>query len=387
MTDLHDMDLIREYADLNSETAFAELVRRHINLVYSVALRYVGNAHDAQDVTQGVFVIFAQKAASLRQRTNLTGWLYETTRLTAIQLLRTRNRRLAREQEVYMQSTLNVSDTESVWQRLAPFLEEGMTRLSEQERTALALRFFENKNGAETAALLGIGEWAARKRTTRAVEKLRLFFVKRGLTVSATSMTTAISVHSIHATPVALAKSVTAVAITKGAAAGNSTLILTKGVLKVMAYTKAKTTAAIVLAVILMTGTTTLAVKYHARPKGPLPEKSWVFSKYATPETALQSTLWAMSKGDLQQFQESLTPEFKDQYWATAGKGKSDSELASLNTKIAGTIRDFHIVTNQVLSTDEVLLRFYSSGLGNVAVMMKQVQGGWKVNGNLTTDR
>ena len=87
MADLNDMDLVREYADRNSEAAFAELVQRHINLVYSVALRYAGNPRDAQDVTQAVFIILARKAAGLRQRTTLTGWLYETTRFTATPVL------------------------------------------------------------------------------------------------------------------------------------------------------------------------------------------------------------------------------------------------------------------------------------------------------------
>ena len=93
-----DMELVREYARHQSEEAFATLVSRHVNLVYSVALRSTGNSHDAQDVTQAVFVIFAKKATSLRQRTNLTGWLYETTRFTSRQLLRTRTRQQAREQ-------------------------------------------------------------------------------------------------------------------------------------------------------------------------------------------------------------------------------------------------------------------------------------------------
>src|SRR5205809_716758 len=110
MPDLNDIDLMREYAEGHSEPAFASLVQRHINLVYSVALRYVGNSQDAKDVTQAVFIILVQKAASLRHRTTLTGWLYETTRFTARQLLRTRARQQAREQEAYMQSTLNDSN-------------------------------------------------------------------------------------------------------------------------------------------------------------------------------------------------------------------------------------------------------------------------------------
>src|SRR5271157_5298954 len=109
MPDANDMDLIREYADRNSESAFADIVRRHINLVYSVALRYVGNSADAQDVTQAVFVILAKKAETLANRTNLIGWLYETTRFAAMRFLRTRTRRGIREREAYM-SLLNDSN-------------------------------------------------------------------------------------------------------------------------------------------------------------------------------------------------------------------------------------------------------------------------------------
>ena len=91
MSDANDMELVREYARHNSESAFAELVRRHINLVYSVALRFTGNTGDAEDVTQAVFIILARKAGSLRDGTVLTGWLYETTRLTAAGFLRAQN--------------------------------------------------------------------------------------------------------------------------------------------------------------------------------------------------------------------------------------------------------------------------------------------------------
>jgi RNA polymerase sigma factor (sigma-70 family) len=134
MADVNDMDLVREYADRNSERAFAELVHRHINLIYSVALRFTGHLQDAQDVTQAVFIILAQKAEGLHAKTILTCWLYETTRFTAMRFMRTKASRQLREQEAYM-STLNDSNSESVWRRLAPLLEEAMGRLSEKERT------------------------------------------------------------------------------------------------------------------------------------------------------------------------------------------------------------------------------------------------------------
>jgi RNA polymerase sigma factor (sigma-70 family) len=263
MPDVKDMDLIREYADRDSEPAFAELVHQYINLVYSVALRYAGNSQDAQDVTQAVFIVLAQKAASLRQRPTLTGWLYETTRFTAKRFLRTNIRRQFREQEAYMQSTLNESDTDGVWRQLAPLLEEAMTRLNEKERTLLALRFFENKSGAEAAALLGIEVWAVRKRVERAVEKLRTFFAWRGIRVSTGILTAAISANSVQAAPVALAKSVTAVAVAKSAAASGSTLTLIKGTLKIMAWTKAKTAIVVGVAAILAVGTTPIIIHHY----------------------------------------------------------------------------------------------------------------------------
>src|SRR3954464_698005 len=104
MQDAHDMDLLRQYAQRNSDEAFATLVARHVNMVYSAALRKTGNPHAAEEITQAVFVILAKKAGSLRNETILPGWLYQTARLTAANFLRNEIRRAQREQEAYMQS-------------------------------------------------------------------------------------------------------------------------------------------------------------------------------------------------------------------------------------------------------------------------------------------
>ena len=150
MPDVSDMELLRDYDRQGSEAAFAELVRRHINLVYSVAFRHVGIAAHAEEITQAVFVILARKAASLRPDTILEGWLHETTRLTALSFLRGERRRQFREQEAYMQSTLQEPAEASAWNQLAPLLDEAMSRLGKKDRDAVMLRFFKDKNVARS---------------------------------------------------------------------------------------------------------------------------------------------------------------------------------------------------------------------------------------------
>jgi uncharacterized protein (TIGR03435 family) len=268
MSDMSDMDLVREFAANNSEAAFAELVQRHVNLVFSVALRFVSNSQDAEDVAQAVFVILAKKAAGMRAGTVLTGWLYETTRFTALQLIRTRTRREHHEEEAHMQSTLDNPNADVVWRQLGPLLEDAMSRLNEKERTLLALRYFENKTGPESAALLGIGEWAVHKRAARALEKLRKYFSRRGVDSTTTIIAETISANSIQIAPVALAKSITAVALAKGATASTSTLTLIKGALKLMAWTKMKTAAVVGIGALLIVGAPTVTMmavkKSHA---------------------------------------------------------------------------------------------------------------------------
>ena len=220
MPDVSDMELLRDYDRQGSEAAFAELVRRHINLVYSVALRHVGIAAHAEEITQAVFVILARKAASLRPDTILEGWLYETTRLTALSFLRGERRRQFREQEAYMQSTLQESADASVWHQLAPLLDEAMARLGKKDRDAVVLRFFKDKSVREVAAALKVNEAAAQRRVpARAGKTAAVLHQTRRVIRPAAVLTAAISANSVQAAPVALAKTVTAVAIAKGAAA------------------------------------------------------------------------------------------------------------------------------------------------------------------------
>jgi RNA polymerase sigma factor (sigma-70 family) len=260
MPDVNDMDLLRNYGQQGSEAAFATLVERHINLVYSAALRQVCIAAHAEEITQAVFIILARKAASLRPDTVLDAWLYETTRLTSLSFLRGERRRQFREQEAYMQSTQPESTDAALWLQLAPLLDDAMARLGKKDREAVVLRYFSDKNLSEVAAAMKISDAAAQSRVHRAVEKLRKFFTKRGVDSTAAIIAGAISANSVQAAPVGLAKTISIVTVAKGAAAGTATLTLVKGALKIMAWVKTKTVIAVSAAVILAAGTTTVVL-------------------------------------------------------------------------------------------------------------------------------
>src|ERR1035438_10192376 len=130
MIEVDDYELLAQYAGTESEVAFATLVARYVNLVHSAALRFTGNGHYAQEITQAVFVILARKAGSLRRGTVLSGWLYQAARLTAANFMKGENRRQRREQEAYMQSTLTGPDS-AAWEQIAPLLDEAMGWLCE----------------------------------------------------------------------------------------------------------------------------------------------------------------------------------------------------------------------------------------------------------------
>lgn len=249
-----DSELLRSYAEKRSEEAFAELVKRNLNLVYSAALRQVnGDAHLAQDVSQLVFADLARKAAALSQRQVLAGWLYTSTYFAATRVVRTERRRRTREQEAHAMEELLRSPA-SDWETLRLVLDKVMHELQESDRDVILMRYFENRQLADIGERLGLSEDGARKKVDRALAKLRTFLSKRGVTATAT-LATVLSTNAVQVAPVGLAAMLTSASlVSAGVAPATFTF------LKLMTMTKLQAAA---IGAIVVTGLVTPWVLQH----------------------------------------------------------------------------------------------------------------------------
>jgi RNA polymerase sigma factor (sigma-70 family) len=206
-----DLELLRDYARNKSEEAFAVLVKRHVNLIYSAALRQVRSPQLAEEVSQSVFTDLARNALRLAPDTILTAWLYQVTRRTAIDVVRRESRRQLRERIALEMNSLNAMNTTAAdWTHIEPLLDEAMHALDDTDRAAVLLRYFENKSLREVGDALGMSDDAAQKRVSRAVERLREFFSKRGVAAGASGLVAAITANAVQAAPAGLAVAISA---------------------------------------------------------------------------------------------------------------------------------------------------------------------------------
>ncbi|MGA2244776.1 MAG: sigma-70 family RNA polymerase sigma factor [Verrucomicrobiota bacterium] len=248
-----DSELLSEFARTRSEAEFAELVRRHVNLVYSAALRQVnGDTHLAQDVAQTVFADLARKAKTLAGGEHLTGWLYTSAHFAAAKIARTESRRRDREEKFMREPTCDPAP-DAEWENLRPALDDAMHELKAADREAILLRYFENRPFAEVGAKLGLNENAARMRVDRALEKLRSVYARRGV-VATSALAAAISANAVQMAPGGLTTALTATSLTTGAA-GTGTFTL----LKIMTATQIK----LGISALLAAGAATALVVQH----------------------------------------------------------------------------------------------------------------------------
>jgi RNA polymerase sigma factor (sigma-70 family) len=317
MTD--DLTLLRAYATEGAEDAFRTVVERNLGLVYSSALRQVSDPHLAQEVTQAVFLILARKAGSLRPTTVLAGWLFRTTRYAASQALRAARRRQHYEQEAaQMQSTTTAPASEAAWDDVAPFLDEAMASLGTSDRHAILLRFFERKEMKDVGGAIGVTEDAAKKRVSRALDKIRAFLGRRGIALSAAALGSAITANAVQAAPTAISQSITAALAVTGTTTTTTLVTLT---MKAMFYARLKLAATLAALLLIAGGAGTLialsssGTKADARPENPLAAVDPV----PPPQTALPTAPPAQPANSGGLAWESVQKEYK----AGAGEGSA----------------------------------------------------------------
>ncbi len=215
-----DSELLREYAEHGQEGAFAEIVNRHTNLVYSAALRQVNSPDVAAEVAQGVFVGLARGAralcARLTEDATLAGWLCRSARNVSLNLRRNEIRRHSRER-LAMEQLDPTPVTGPDWEKLRPVLDEAMGELSEPDYDAVVLRFFKNQDLLSVGRALGVSDDAAQKRVSRALDKLREFLSERGITTTAGALSIVLSGNAVQAAPVGLAATIAGAAALSGA--------------------------------------------------------------------------------------------------------------------------------------------------------------------------
>ena len=252
--------LLAEYAHSSSEAAFREIVTRYLDLTYSTSIRLVeGDAHLAQDVTQLVFIDLARMARTLSREVMLGGWLHRHCCFVARKVMRGERRRAARERQAIEMNALR-DDSQISLSEIAPVLDDAIDQLNTQDRVAIVLRFFEQRDFRSVGEVLGIPENTARMRVNRALEKLGKLLKRQGIACSAAALATALATGAVASAPVGMAVTITGTAVA-GVATGTATTLT---ILKLMSLTKLQLGVA---ALVIAGAATTILIQHQSQLK------------------------------------------------------------------------------------------------------------------------
>lgn len=217
-----DSDLLTTYAREGDHAAFATLVARHLDLVYSVARRQTGSSGQAEQVAQMVFIQLARESRTIKGGTPLVAWLHAAARRRALHAVGDGARRRARGQEAVAEPAAAIVSAKAghspVWPMVEPLLDEAVETLGELDRAAILLRFFENHPPRELGAALGISEQGAQQRASHALDQLCGLFLRRGIVVSAPGLATDLSAHAVIGAPAHIGPAIASLAAVAGTA-------------------------------------------------------------------------------------------------------------------------------------------------------------------------
>ena len=246
---MDDRTLLRQYVVDGSTDALDELVRRHTPMVYSAALRRVGDAHRAEDITQAVFLLLIRKAGRISRRVVLGGWLFNVTRFAAARENRGHWRRQYHERQAARMNPIAAApNSAETLEALSPLLNEAIASLSRDDRDAVVMKYLQGKSCRQVADAQQVSEAAASKRLSRATRKLRAWFERKNILVPDDALGAALAMAGSGQVPADLA--VRIIAAMHGSTVGSSVAIANV-TQKLIAMAKLKLIAAAGIAITL----------------------------------------------------------------------------------------------------------------------------------------
>jgi RNA polymerase sigma factor (sigma-70 family) len=262
---MDDLELLWEFGRSGDQAAFARVAERHASLIYSAALRQVRDPHVAEDVTQAVLIILMNKAAKLPAGTIVPGWLVKVTRYAALDALKMEARRKKHEHKAAsMRQETTTEDQPPRWDQVSPLLDEALTRLRMEDRDAVVLRYILGKTPEEIAWVMGVNEDAARKRVSRALERLRKIFAREGIRAGEASLGTVLAANALQPAPPAVIAMAKSIAAAGAAALATPPAVIAHGAVKSLFWAgKTKWIAATAALFVTVVASTLLLINGH----------------------------------------------------------------------------------------------------------------------------